>query len=151
MTDYIEGQVVKGKIPPKECPPGMYWRKTMGLDEFKLYTRKERKPGGAGAASSGETEEARLTVKRVADGVRFYMQNEDGFKQVMEIARLSGKALENLAKWSGAAAVEKIAAERARLSALSKANDVLRAAGLVIGADNTVQPIPTESKPERHV
>ena len=59
MTGYAEGQVVKGKQPPIECPHGFYWRKTMGLDEFKLYAKKERKAARASGRPVDPEAEAR--------------------------------------------------------------------------------------------
>ena len=143
MTEYAEGQVVKGKQPPSECPDGFYWRKTVGLDEFKLYPRKERKAARASAAPGGEGEEHRMTVNRVAEGVRYYMQNEDGFKRVMDAATLSVKALQNLSMWANAAAIAKAEKEKVRMAAVAKANAALKDAGLMIGPDGTVQPIPS--------
>jgi len=140
MNEYAAGHVVKGKQPPSECPDGFYWRKVMGQDAFKLYPRKERK---AGSISDSDTAGARLTVSRVAEGVRFYMQNEEGFKRVVETASLSVKALQNLATWANAAATERAEKERLRSTALAKANAALKDAGLMIGPDGTVQPIPT--------
>jgi hypothetical protein len=140
MTEYVEGQVVKGKLPPNTCPAGFYWRKVMGEDAFKLYTKKERQVGGAAAGAVGE--EPRLTEKRVAEGIRFYMQHEEGFKRVMDIANLSAKALQNLATWSTAAATVKAEKEKVRQAALAKANAALKDAGLMIGADGAVQSIP---------
>jgi len=142
MTEYTEGQVVKGKLPPSECPDGFYWRKTVGLDQFKLYPKKERKAPRPSAGMVGEDAELRLTVNRVAAGVRYYMQHEEGFKLVMDAASLSSKALQNFATWSSAAAAVKAEKEKARTSAVAKANAALRDAGLVIGPDGTVQPIP---------
>ena len=141
MTEYTEGQVVKGKQPPSECPHGFYWRKTMGLDEFKLYAKKERK--AASAAPHGEDEGPRMTANRVAEGIRRYMQTEDGFKQVMDAATLSVKALQNFSTWANAAAVAKAEKEKVRTTAVAKANAALRDAGLIIGPDGTVQRIPT--------
>jgi len=142
MTEFSEGQAVKGKHPPKDCPENFYWRKTKGQDEFKLYPKKERKAAGTGAAADGE-ETVRLTINRVAEGVRNYMQHEDGFKQVVEIANLSGKALQNLAQWSTNAAHAKIALEQVKQTAVAKANAALRDAGLMIGPGGVVLPIPT--------
>ncbi len=142
MAEYTEGQVVKGKNPPRECPGGFYWRKVMGLDEFKLYPKKERKAPGKSVTEDGE-EEARLTVKRVAAGVRNYMQHEEGFKQVMEVANLSGKALQNLALWATNAATVKAEAEKVKATAVAKANAALKDAGLMIGPGGSIQPIPT--------
>jgi hypothetical protein len=141
MADYTEGQVVKGKHPPKDCPSGCYWRKTKGQDEFKLYPKKERKIAGTNAAADGE-ETVRLTINRVAEGVRNYMQHEEGFKQVVEIANLSGKALQNLALWSTNAAQAKIALEQVKQTAVAKANAALRDAGLMIGPGGQILPIP---------
>ena len=141
MTEYTEGQVVKGHSPPKECPDGYYWRKAMGLEEFRLYRKKVRKAPSTSAARDGEGEESRLTVGRVAAGIRFYMQNEDGFKRVMEAADLSVKALQNLAMWTNAAATAKAEREKAKAAAVAKANAALKDAGLMIGADGSVQPI----------
>ena len=143
MTEYAEGQVVKGKQPPSQCPDGFYWRKALGLDEFKLYPKKERRTAGVGAASHGEGDEPRMTVNRMAAGVRHYMQHEEGFKQVMDAANLSAKALQNLAAWSNAAATAKAEKEKVRTAALTKANAALKDAGLVIGPDGAVKPIPT--------
>lgn len=140
MTEYEVGQVVKGTRPPSQCPDGCYWRKIMGEDAFKLYPRMERK---AGVAPRSESDEPRLTVNRIAEGIRSHMQHEEGFKRVMEAANLSAKALQNLAAWSHAAAVSKAEQEKVRTTALSKANAALRDAGLMIGPDGTVQPIPT--------
>lgn len=142
MTEYIEGQVVKGKNPPRECPDGFYWRKLMGLDEFKLYIKKERKVGDASVSPSSE-DKVRLTINRVAEGVRNYMQHEEGFKQVIVAANLSGKALQNLALWATNAAAAKLEVEKVKASAVAKANAALRDAGLMIGPDGSVQPIPT--------
>jgi len=142
MTEYIEGQVVKGKNPPRECPDGFYWRKAMGLDEFKLYPKKERKQAGTSVAKDSE-EEIRLTVNRVAAGIRMYMQHEEGFKRVMEAANLSGKALQNLAMWTNNAAAIKAEAEKVKAQAVAKANAALKDAGLMIGPGGSVQPIPT--------
>jgi hypothetical protein len=142
MTQYAEGQVVKGKQPPSECPDGFYWRKSVGLDEFKLYAKKERRLAVAGVAACGQTDEPRMTVNRVAEGMRYYMQHEEGFKRVMDAADLSAKALHNLATWANAAAAVKAEKEKVRTAALSKANAALRDAGLMIGLDGTVQPIP---------
>jgi hypothetical protein len=138
MTEYAEGQVVKGKQPPTECPDGFYWRKLMGQDAFKLYLRKERKAG----TTDGDTAGSRMTIPRVAEGVRFYMQNEEGFKRVVEAASLSVKALQNLSTWANAVATEKAEKEKVRSTALAKANAALKDAGLMIGPDGTVQPIP---------
>ena len=137
MAEYTEGQIVKGKNPPQECPAGFYWRKVMGLDAFKLLTKKERKAPGTNAPKSI----VRLTVNRVAVGVRNYMQNEEGFKQVMQAANLSGKALQNLARWSNEAAAAKIEQEQLKVTAVAKANAALKDAGLMIGPDGSVQPI----------
>ena len=142
MAEYTEGQIVKGKNPPQECPAGFYWRKVMGLDAFKLLTKKERKAPGTSAPKSME-DEVRLTVNRVAVGVRNYMQNEEGFKQVMAVANLSGKALQNLALWATNAAHAKISVEQVKQTAVAKANAALRDAGLMIGPDGAVHPIPT--------
>ena len=139
MTEYTAWQVVRGKQPPTECPEGFYWRKTVGLDEFKLYPKQERR---VGKTSGGESEEPRLTASRVAAGVRYYMQHEEGFKQVMEAASLSAKALQNLAMWSNAAAIAKAEREKVRMAAVAKANAALKDAGLMIAPDGTVQPIP---------
>ena len=144
MPTYTEGQVIKGKNPPSECPDGFYWRKVAGLDEFKLYPRKERKAPGTGAAAlAGEEDGPRLTANRVAAGIRHFMQNEEGFRRIMETANLSLKSLQNLAKWTAAVALAKEEAEKARLAAVSKANSALRDAGLMIGPDGKIQPIPT--------
>lgn len=142
MTEYVEGQIVKGKQPPSECPVGYYWRKTMGEDSFKLYLKKERKPMGASVAPGGEDDGPRLTMNRVAEGVRSYMQHEEGFKKVMDAASLSVKALQNLATWSNAAAVAKAEKEKALTAAVTKANAALKDAGMMIGPDGRVQPIP---------
>lgn len=142
MTEYGEGQVVKGKQPPNECPLGYYWRKLMGEDAFKLYLKKERRAPGSSAAQGGEDDGPRLTINRVAEGVRNYMQHEEGFKKVVEAARLSSKALQNLAAWSNAAAMEKAEKEKALTVAVAKANAALRDAGMMIGTDGRVQPIP---------
>ena len=142
MAEHKEGQIVKGKNPPQECPEGFYWRKVMGVDAFKLLVKKERKaPGTSGTKSIDD--EVRLTVNRVAFGVRDYMQNEAGFKEVMAAANLSGKALQNFALWSGNAATAKIELEQVKVTAVAKANAALRDAGLMIGPDGSVQPIPT--------
>ena len=140
MTQYTVGQVLKGKQPPSECPEGFYWRKTMGLDEFKLYPKKDRHSAGVGGAAAADA--SRLTVPRVAAGVRLHMQHEEGFKQVMQAADLSVKALQNLAAWSTAAANAKAEKERVKLAALTKANAALKEAGLTIGTDGTLQPVP---------
>ena len=142
MAEYTEGQVVKGKHPPQECPDGFYWRKVMGVDAFKLLTRKERKAPGTNVAKSLD-DEVRLTVNRVAAGIRAYMQNEEGFKQVMEAANLSGKALQNLGLWINNAAKAKVELEQVKVTAVAKANAALRDAGLMIGPGGSVQPIPT--------
>jgi hypothetical protein len=142
MSEYTEGQAVKGKHPPKECPDGFYWRKTKGQDEFKLYPKKERKAAGTGVAHDGE-EQVRLTVNRVAEGVRNYMQHEEGFKQVVELANLSGKALQNLALWATNAAHAKVALEQVKSTAVAKANAALRDAGLMIGPGGVIQPLPS--------
>ena len=141
MIEYTEGQVVKGKNPPRECPDGFYWRKLMGLDEFKLYLKKERKTPGTSIAKDDE-EEVRLTVNRVATGIRTYMQHEEGFKRVMEAAHLSGKALQNLALWITNAAAAKAETEKVKALAVAKANAALKDAGLMIGPGGSVQPIP---------
>ena len=141
MTGHIEGQVVKGKQPPSECPHGYYWRKTMGLDEFKLYAKKERK--AASAAPHGEDEGPRMTANRVAEGVRRYMQNEDRFKRVMDAAALSAKALQNFSTWANIIAVAKAEKEKTLTTAVAKANAALRDAGLMLAPDGTVQRIPT--------
>jgi len=146
MVAYTEGQVVKGKNPPQECPDGCYWRKVMGVDAFKLYPRKERKAQGPRAAKDGE-DKVRLTVSRVAEGVRNYLQNEEGFKQVMQAAELSGKALQNLALWAAAAAAAKVEVEQVKATAVSKANAALKDAGLMIGPGGSVQPLPTVERP----
>ena len=65
MSAYTEGQTVKGKHPPQECPAGFYWRKTMGHDEFKLYPRKERKANQPHVGADGAVE-IRLTVQRLS-------------------------------------------------------------------------------------
>jgi hypothetical protein len=143
MTEYAEGQVVRGTHPPKECPEGFYWRKMMGVDAFKLYPKKERKAARVSPGLGSEAEEPRLTINRVAEGVRSYMQHEEGFKRVMEAASLSAKALQNLAMWANAAATAKAEREKVRLTAVAKANAALKDAGLMIGPDGTVQPIPT--------
>ena len=142
MTEYGEGQVVKGKQPPNECPLGYYWRKLMGEDAFKLYLKKERMAPGSSVAQGGEDDGPRLTINRVAEGVRNYMQHEEGFKKVVEAARLSSKALQNLAAWSNAAAMAKAEKEKALTVAVAKANAALRDAGMMIGTDGRVQPIP---------
>ncbi len=139
MANYVLGQIVKGKNAPKECPEGFYWRKAMGVDEFKLYVKKE--PGSAVDIEAGP----KLTVGRVAAGVRHFMQNEDGFNRVMEVANLSAKALQNLAAWSTVLATAKAEKERAKSLALAKANTALKDAGLMIGPDGTVQPIPVDA------
>ena len=137
MVEYVIGQVVKGRQPPSECPEGYYWRKVMGEDAFKLYIRKERVTG-----TTGENDGPRLTVNRMAEGVRLYLQHEEGFKRVMETANLSVKAFQNLAKWSDAAAVAKAERDKVRLAAVAKANAALKDAGLMIGPDGSVQSIP---------
>ena len=141
MTEYTEGQVVKGQHPPKECPDGYCWRKSLGLEQFKLYPKKARKAPGASATPGQEGDDVRLTVARVAAGIRFYMQNEEGYKRVMEVADLSVKALQNLAMWTNALATAKAEKEKAKALALAKANAALRDAGLMIGADGSVQPV----------
>ena len=141
MSEYTEGQAVKGKHPPRECPDGFYWRKTKGEDEFKLYPKKERKAAGTGAASTGE-KEVRLTINRVAEGVRNYMQHEEGFKQVIATANLSGKALQNLALWSTNAANAKVELEKVKATAVARANAALKDAGLMIGPGGAILPIP---------
>jgi len=133
---------VKGKNPPKECPSGFYWRKAMGQDEFKLYLKKERKAPGTSVVQDDE-EGVRLTIKRVAQGIRNYMQHEEGFKQVMELANLSGKALQNLALWSTNAAAAKLEVEKVKSQAVAKANAALKDAGLMIGPDGSVKPLPS--------
>jgi hypothetical protein len=140
--DYTAGQVVKGRNPPKECPVGFYWRKVMGLDEFKLYPKKERQMSDGSPALDGEAGGPRVTITRVAAGVRHFMQNEEGFNRVMEAANLSLKAIQNLATWSTAAATVKAEQEKVRLAAVTRANTALRDAGLMIGPDGKVQPIP---------
>jgi hypothetical protein len=140
MASYTVGQVVKGKQPPSECPEGFYWRKVMGQDEFKLYPKKERVLSAKTGVSLEEG--PRLTPARVAAGVRVYMQHEEGFKQIMQIADLSAKALQNLGAWCSAAANVKAEKEKAKASALARANAALRDAGLTIGANGIVQPIP---------
>lgn len=141
MANYVLGQIVKGKNPPKECPEGFYWRKAMGVDEFKLYLKKERAEAGSRPAADIEAG-PKLTIGRVAAGVRHFMQNEEGFNRVMAVADLSAKALQNLAAWSTVLAAAKAEKEKARQAALSKANAALRDAGLMIGPDGKVQPIP---------
>ncbi len=140
MSEYIEGQAVKGKHPPRECPEGCYWRKTKGQDEFKLYPKKERKVAGTGVARNDE-DKVRLTIGRVADGVRNYMQHEEGFKEVMVAANLSGKALQNLALWAQNAARAKLDVEQVKSTAVAKANAALRDAGLIIGPDGAISQI----------
>ena len=140
--EYIEGQVVKGKSPPKECPDGFYWRKVAGMDEFKLYPKRERQASDAGATVDGEAGGPRLTINRVAAGVRHFMQHQEGFDRVMEAANLSLKALQNLAAWSNAAAIAKAEKEKTRTAAVMRANAALKDAGLMIGSDGKVQPIP---------
>ena len=142
MTEYALWQVVKGKNPPAECPEGFYWRKSLGVDEFKLYPKKARKRPEGRDALDGVIEKPPASVKRVAAGVRFYMQHEEGFKQVVDAANLSVKALQNLAMWANAAATVKAEREKVRLAAVAKANAALKDAGLMIGPDGTVQPIP---------
>ena len=142
MAEYAEGQEVKGKFRPKECPLGFYWRKTTGEDEFKLYPKKERKTSGT-ALTHVEDDGPKLTARRVAAGIRFYMQNEDGFKRVMAEADLSAKSLQNLSQWTNAMAAVKAEKEKIRTSAVSKANSALKDAGLMIAPDGTVQLIPT--------
>lgn len=142
MTEYTEGQVVKGKNPPQTCPAGFYWRKVMGEDAFKLLVKKERKAPGTKVAKSID-DEVRLTVNRVAAGIRAYMQNEEGFKEVMAAANLSGKALQNLGLWVNNVAKAKVDLEQVKVTAVAKANAALRDAGLMIGPDGSVQPIPT--------
>lgn len=136
---YVVGQVIKGKVPPSECPEGTYWRKQQGRDEFKLYERKERQSSGLRGAALEEG--PRLTQARVAAGIRFYMQNEQGFKEVMALADLSAKALQNLMNWSSALATVKVEQERVKTQALAKAKDALKEAGLTIGPDGSLQPI----------
>lgn len=142
MAEHKEGQIVKGKNPPTECPDGFYWRKVMGLDAFKLLVKKERKAPGTSSARHID-DEVRLTVNRVALGIRNYMQNEEGFKEVVAAANLSGKALQNLALWATNAATAKVELEQVKATAVAKANAALRDAGLMIGPDGAVQPIPT--------
>ena len=91
MAQYTVGQVVKGTQPPSECPEGFYWRKVMGEDEFKLYPEKARVVSAKTGAALEEG--PRLTQARVAAGIRIYMQHEEGFKQIMQLAELSAKAL----------------------------------------------------------
>jgi hypothetical protein len=112
----------------------------MGVDEFKLYPKKER----VAAAKTGVAleEGPRLTPVRVAAGIRVYMQHEEGFKKIMEVADLSAKALQNLATWSTAAANATLEKEKAKASALARANAALKDAGLTIGPNGIVQPIP---------
>ncbi len=143
MTQYTVGQVVKGTQAPSECPSGFYWRKTVGLDEFKLYPKKARKVAGATAIQDSEEEQTRLTINRVAAGVRYYMQHAEGFRRVIDAANLSAKALQNLSMWANAAAVTKAEKEKIRSAAVSKANAALKDAGLMIGLDGTVKPITT--------
>jgi len=112
----------------------------MGLDEFKLYPKKERVPSAKTGVALEEG--PRLTPVRVAAGIRVYMQHEEGFKKIMEIADLSAKALQNLAAWSTAAASVKLEKEKAKASALARANAALKDAGLTIGPNGLVQPIP---------
>ena len=139
MANYAIGQVVKGKAAPAGCPEGTYWRKVKGKDEFKLYEKHERQVRVAGVQL--EDEGPRLTARRVAAGIRVYMQHQEGFKQVMDIAALSGKALQNLAQWTAAAAEVKLEAERVKTAAVAKANAALKDVGLMITRDGLVQPL----------
>jgi hypothetical protein len=140
MTQYTVGQVVKGKHPPSECPEGFYWRKAMGLEEFKLYPKPERHAAAKSGAGTEST--ARLTAGRGAAGIRLHIQPEEGFKQVMQEADLSVRALQNLAAWSTAAANSKAEKEKVKSAALAKANSALKEAGLTIGTDGAIHPIP---------
>jgi len=61
----------------------------------------------------------------------------------MDAATLSVKALQNLSMWANAAAIAKAEREKVRTAAVAKANAALKDAGLMIGPDGTVQPIPS--------
>ena len=82
--------------------------------------------------------EVRLTVKRIADGIRAKMQNREGFVAVMEAAALTDKAVENLFAWLGAwiegsrerqakKLAEEIAADEQRLAEKKKTLQALKA------------------------
>ncbi len=93
--------------PYSKGSPGRGRIKTMGPDG-KSYSRprtpeeqaewdRRRKP--AGAAGGGGSSDVRLTIPRLAEAMRDHMQMKEKFLAVMDEAKLSPKAVENLAAW----------------------------------------------------
>jgi hypothetical protein len=72
-------------------PDGTRWQRPMTADE--LAARAAAKSAAPQAAPAGAP---RLTVPRMADGLRIHMQHRLGFDAVMQAANLSEKVLSNL-------------------------------------------------------
>lgn len=77
-------------------PDGTRWQRPMTAEE--LAARAAAKSAAPQAAAAGAP---RLTVPRMADGLRIHMQHREGFDEVMQAANLSEKALSNLILWLG--------------------------------------------------
>ena len=102
-------------------PDGTRWQRPMTADEIakraadKAHAPKTPPPDNA----------VRLTVLRMADGLRTHMQCREGFDAVMQAASLSEKALSNLqlwiADWQAKAMQQAIDAKKAALAAAQEA------------------------------
>jgi len=75
-------------------PDGTRWQRPLTAEE--LVTRAAAKTNPPKTPQEGAV---RLTVLRMADGLRTHMQCREGFDAVMQAANLSEKAIANLMLW----------------------------------------------------
>jgi hypothetical protein len=132
---YNRGRAKNGYLVVSK-PDGTRWQRPMTAEELTAHaTAKSMAPKAHHAG------EVRLTVSRMADGLRTHMQHREGFDAVMEAASLSEKALSNLILWLGdwqaKAAQQAIDVKKAAVAAAQEAarkaeqelRDLVNAAG----------------------
>jgi hypothetical protein len=90
---YNRGRAKNGFIVVSK-PDGTRWQRPMTAEELVAHAKAK-----LAAPKAHHAGEVRLTVARMADGLRTHMQHREGFDAVMEAAILSEKALSNLILW----------------------------------------------------
>ena len=90
---YAKGSPGRGRVKTTG-PDGKTYSRPRTPEEQAEWDRRRR----PGAAASGE---ARLTIPRLAEAMQDHMQMKDKFMAVMDEAKLSPKAVENLLNWLG--------------------------------------------------
>jgi len=132
---YNRGRAKNGFIVVSK-PDGSRWQRPMTAEELAEHAKAK-----SAAPKVHHATEVRLTVARMADGLRTHMQHRGGFDAVMEAAILSEKALSNLILWlkdwqekaaQGAIEAKKTAvaaAQEAARKAEQELRDLVSAAG----------------------